>query len=152
MSVLTRITTRAKQIYKKGKAGITWVAAIKRASTQIKSKASPKRKRARTVKRKTGRKVGGIVHNPKLLAAGLGKGPRKSHTSYIKLPNVSGIGKVTRRKPASRKTKSLASRYKAEIKSKLASALLAYDLADTVRATKKAQKQKVKYRKMLRSL
>lgn len=139
-AVLKRITTRAKQIYKKGRAGISWVAAIKRASVQIKSKASPKRKRARTVRRR--RRVGALA-----------KGPRTSQ-NYIKVPNVAGIGRVTRRRSAKRKrqAKSVSARYRAEIKSKLAAALLSYDLADTIRATKAAQKRKIKYRKILKAL
>lgn len=149
-TVLKKITTRAKQIYKKGKAGISWVAAIKRASVQIKS-AGPKRKRSRAVKRR--RRIGGIIRNPKLLSASFGKGPTITDTrKMVTAPTVSGIGRVTRRKAARKPAKSVAVRYKAEVKTKLANALLAHDLAKTVKATKKAQKQKIKFRRLLRVL
>lgn len=75
MTVLKKITTRAKQIYKKGKAGITWVAAIKRASTQVKGKPAASRKKSKR------RKVGAVA-----------KGPRSMKNVYT-VPVVSGIKK-----------------------------------------------------------
>lgn len=59
---------------------------------------------------------------------------------------------VTRRKAVTRKARPVSTRFKNDVKSKLAKALLDYDLADTVKATKEAQKRKIKYRKILRSL
>jgi len=70
MSVLTRITTRAKQIYKKGKSGVKWITAIKRASAELKGK-------VKTVKRKARRKIRRVGKGPtitptrKLVIAGI---------------------------------------------------------------------------------
>lgn len=102
MSTLTRITARAKKLYKKGKAGISWVAAIKRASVQIKKARADFREgytdraakyrpyKAKKSKRK--RRISGIVQNPKLLAANVGKGPTIQPTrTYVKVPTVAGI-------------------------------------------------------------
>jgi hypothetical protein len=72
MTVLKKITTRAKQIYKKGKAGISWVAAIKRASVQVKGKTRQPAKRKR-------KRIGSVA-----------KGPRSMKTVYT-VPVVSGI-------------------------------------------------------------
>lgn len=48
--------------------------------------------------------------------------------------------------------KSLGSKYKASLKKQMANALLSYELATTVKATKAAQKRKVALRKRLKAL
>jgi hypothetical protein len=142
MSALTKITTRAKQI-RRSKKSMTWKAAIKQASREYNGGKKLRgidtaMGRTRAARRKKRRRVGSVA-----------KGPRP--LKYAR--TIAMISGVKKRRAAKRgKSKPVSTRFKNDVKKKLSKALLDYDLAKTVKATKEAQKRKIKFRKMLRAL
>lgn len=137
---LAAITTRAKSIRGKNK-NIAWIAAVKKASSQLRSEGKigkAKKKSSRqtgTSKTSVDRRIKAKPPGKRTVRHG-----KKKTTSYNE-----------RRKNRSDKPGSLTG-IKQTAKAQLGKALLAYEMATTVKATKIAAKQKTKWRKVLRAL
>lgn len=132
---LKKITTRAKGI-RKGQPGKSWKAAIKQASREYNNGSIGK------VKKSSSRQTG--TSNKRSDAQRKSKPPGKRKSK-------SGKVYYERRKNRTDKPGSMTG-FKQVAKDHLAKALLQYELADTIKATKTAQKQKTKWRKVLKAL
>jgi len=138
-SALKKITSKAKQL-RKQQPGMQWKTAIKKASASYRNGTlgGPKKKNS---SRQTG--TSNKHYDEQRSARPPGK--RKP----------SGYNKFTyteRRKNRSDKPGQLTGGLKSDVKQKLSKALLDYELATTVKATKEAQVRKLKYRRILKSL
>lgn len=131
-TALKKIVTRAKQLQKKHPAS-KWTSLIKKAGAEYRNGSL-----GSAVTRQTG------TSNKKADLQRKAKKPGKRKSA-------SGRVYTERRKNRSDKPGMLTG-MKAAVKQKLADACLRYELADTVKATKKAQADKVKYRKILKAL
>src|SRR5688572_14333875 len=138
-NALAAIRTRAKSLRAKNK-NLGWIAAIKKASKELKSegkvgaaKKAPKQRGKSNLKRDKERTA-------KAPGKRTVKHGKKKTTVYYET-----------RKNRTDKPGSLTG-IRSQVKDKLSKALLDYELATTVKATKEAQKRKIKYRKILKSL
>lgn len=142
---LTKITTRAKTIYRNGG---TWKAAIKKAGAEYRagslggSRAVSKGKKKSKGRRKSRRISGTTGTNPLNVMRGIPGGYGNKVPGGARLQMVNGIrtGTVTRAKQL----------IKENCKQKLASALLRRDMAKGVRKKKKIGKQVSQYRAELK--
>lgn len=141
-NALTKITDRARSLRRK-QPGMSWKNAVKKAGVDYRSGrlgAVTTTKKKKDKSRQTGTSNKHYDEQ------------RSARPPGARVP--SGGKKVTyyeRRKNRSDKPGSLTG-LKADVKQKLSKALLDYELADTIKATKEAQQRKVKYRKILKSL
>lgn len=141
---LKKIRSRAKQLQKKHP-GAKWTNLIKQASAQYRAGKLGKVAKPAKKKKDKSRQTGSSNKFYDEQRHARTPGPRKP----------AGGKKVTyyeRRKNRSDKPGSMTGGLKQVVKQKLANALLKYEMAKTISATKEAQKQKTKWRKILRAL
>jgi len=136
---LKKITNRAKQI-RKGKPGMKWHSAIKQAGVDYRAgrlgSVKGKNRQTGSSNKKSDKKRTARPPGARIPAGG------KKVTYYERRKNRSDVpGSLT----------GSMSGLKDQIKQKLANACLRYELANTIKATKAAQADKVKYRKLLRA-
>lgn len=141
-TALTKIINCARQL-KKQKPGAKWTNLVKQAGAEYRAGrlgAATKKVSAKKKFRQTG------TTNKKNDQARKAKRPGVRTSS-------SGVRYTERRKNRSDVPGSLTgSGLRSEVKTKLSNALLAHELATTIKATKEARQRIIKYRKILKSL